>query len=160
MGFELPQILTHALGFLVTVWILKRYAWGPLLSLMEERRTRIIGEFQKIEDEKAGVAKTVAEYDAKLKEIDNERRAKLIEGVEEGKKVASELKAAAQEEVKNLHEKAKADLEREVAKARVELRDQMIAITLSATEKVIREKLDEKKQRELIDRYIAEIEKA
>jgi F-type H+-transporting ATPase subunit b len=160
MGFELPQILTHALGFLVTVWILKRYAWGPLLSLMEERRNRIIGEFQKIEDEKAGVAKTVAEYDAKLKEIDNERRAKLIEGVEEGKKVASELKAAAQEEVKNLHEKAKADLEREVAKARVELRDQMIAITLSATEKVIREKLDEKKQRELIDRYIAEIEKA
>ncbi|HVP07378.1 MAG TPA: F0F1 ATP synthase subunit B [Candidatus Acidoferrum sp.] len=157
---EWQLLLTHALGFLITLWILKRYAWKPLLALMEERRNRIINEFQTIEQEKAKVAQTAAQYESKLKEIDAERRAKLVEGVEEGKKIAADIKAQAQREVKDIHDKTKADLEREVAKARVELRDQMVAITMTAAEKVIHEKLDDAKQRQLINRYIAEIEEA
>jgi F-type H+-transporting ATPase subunit b len=160
MNLEWQQIVTHAIGFLITLWILKRFAWKPLLGLMEERRNRIIDEFNQIEAEKAKVAEQKAQYEAKLREIDNERRARIVEAVEEGKKVAGDIKQAAQHEVKELHVKAQAELEREVAKARVELRDQMVTITMTAAEKLIREKLDDKKQRDLIDRYIAEIEKA
>jgi len=160
MNLEWQQILTHAVGFLITLWILKKFAWGPLLSLMEERRTRIVNEFQNIEDEKKKVAEQQALYEAKLKDIENERRARIVEAVDEGKKVATEIKAHAQVEVKELHDKAKADLAREVAKARVELRDQMVSITLSAAEKLVREKLDDAKHRDLIDRYIQSLEKA
>ena len=66
----------------------------------------------------------------------------------------------AQQEVKDLHAKAKADLERDVDKAKVQLRDEMVAITMTAAEKVIREKLDDAKHRELIGKYIEELEKA
>ena len=55
MEFELQQVLTHTVGFLITVWVLKRFAWGPLLGMMEERRNKIVGEFQKIEEEKEKV---------------------------------------------------------------------------------------------------------
>jgi F-type H+-transporting ATPase subunit b len=160
MNLEWQQIVTHAIGFLITLWILKKFAWGPLLSLMEERRNRIVSEFKQIEDEKAKVAQQAAEYEAKLKGIEAERRVEIVKAVDEGKKVAAEIKEQAQHEVKELHAKAKADLERDVAKARVELRDQMVAITLSAAEKVVHEKLDEPKHRELIDRYIRSLEKA
>jgi F-type H+-transporting ATPase subunit b len=160
MNLEWQQLLTHALGFLITLWILKRFAWKPLLALMEDRRNRIIDEFKKIDDEKARVAEQKAQYEARLREIDNERRAKLVEAVDEGKKVAAEIRAHAQDEVKELHSKAKAELERDVAKARVQLRDQMISITMTAAEKLIHEKLDDAKQRELIGKYIAEVEKA
>ncbi len=159
MNLEWQQLLTHAFGFLITLWILKKFAWKPLLGLMEERRLRIEGEFKRIEDEKGKVAQQLSVYEAKLKEIDNERRAKLVEAVEEGKKVAADIKASAQNEVKELHVKAKAELERDVAKARVELRDQMVAITMTAAEKIIKEKLDDPKHRDLINRYIAEVEK-
>ncbi len=159
MNLEWQQLLTHAFGFLITLWILKKFAWKPLLGLMEERRLRIEGEFKRIEDEKGKVAQQLSVYEAKLKEIDNERRAKLVEAVEEGKKVAADIKANAQNEVKELHVKAKAELERDVAKARVELRDQMVAITMTAAEKIIKEKLDDPKHRDLINRYIAEVEK-
>ncbi len=160
MGFEWQLMLTHAVGFLITLWILKRYAWKPLLQLLEDRRNRIVDEFQKIEDEKVKVAEQQALYEAKLREIDAERRAKLVEAVEEGKKVAADIKAHAQDEVKELHVKAKAELEREVAKAKVELRDQMVAITMTAAEKLIKEELGDAKHRDLINRYIAEVEKA
>ena len=160
MHVDWPQLLTHALGFLIFVWIMKRFAWGPLLGLMEERRNKIIGEFEKIEQDKAEVAAVTADYEAKMKEIDGQRRAKMVEAVDEGKKMAAEIKTAAQDEVKGLHEKAKADLQRDVAKAKVQLRDEMIAMTMTAAEKVIHEKMDDTKHRELIGRFIDNLGRA
>lgn len=160
MDFEWQQILTHAVGFLVFVWIMKRFAWGPLLGLMDERRNKIVGEFAQIEKEKADAAELTADYQARLKEIDKERRARLVEAVEEGKKVATEIRTAAQQEIKELHTKSKADVQRDIAKAKVQLRDEMIAMTMTAAEKVIHEKLDDSKHRELIGRFIDNVEKA
>jgi F-type H+-transporting ATPase subunit b len=160
MSLEWQQIVTHSIGFLITFFILRHFAWQPLLKLMEDRRNKIVNEFQQIDDEKVKVAKQAADYEARMKEIDAERRAKIVEAVEEGKKVASDIKATAQNEVKELHTKAKAELEREVAKAKVQLKDEMIAITMSAAEKVVREKMNDQKHRELIGKYIEEVQKA
>ena len=159
MNVEWPQLLTHALGFLIFVWVMAKFAWRPLLNLMEERRSKIAGEFEKIEQDKAEVANLTAEYEAKLREIDNERRAKLVEAVDEGKSLAADIKAKAHDEVKAMHEKAKSDLQRDVDKAKVQLRDEMIAMTLTAAEKVIHEKLDANKHRDLIGRFIDGLEK-
>lgn len=160
MNFELQQLLTHAVGFLITVWILKRFAWGPLLNIMEERRKKIADEFASIENEKGKVAEMAADYEAKLKEIESERRQKLVEAVTDGKKIAEDIKAQARDEAREIAQKARADLDREVAKARVELKEQMISITMGAAEKLLREKLDEAKHRQLIDGFIANVEKA
>ena len=160
MDISIPQIITHAIGFLITFWILKKFAWGPLLAMMEERRAKIEGEFQKIEDDKAEVDKIAADYEAKLKDIDNERRAKIVEAVNEGKKVAEEIKQAAQAEARKKGEKARADLEHDIAKAKVELKGDMIALTMVAAEKIIGEKLDDAKHRELIGQFIDNVEKA
>ncbi len=52
MNIEISQVITQIIGFLITVWLLKRFAWKPLLSMMDERRQKIKDEFQRIEDEK------------------------------------------------------------------------------------------------------------
>ncbi|RKX26115.1 MAG: ATP synthase F0 subunit B [Candidatus Zixiibacteriota bacterium] len=160
MDFELQQILTHALGFLIFVWVLKRFAWGPLLGLLEERREKIAGEFDEIDKQKAEVAQVTAEYEARMKEIEGERRAKMVEAVKEGKQMAADIKNEAMNEIRAMHEKAKADLQRDVAKAKVQLRDEMISITMTAAEKVVAEKMDDAKHRDLIGRYIDELERA
>ena len=159
MSIEWQQLITHAVGFVIAVWILKKFAWGPLLGLLEERRDKIAGEFKQIEKEKSDVAQLTADYEGRLREIDNERRAKLIEAVEEGKKLAADIKQSAQQDVYNMHEKAKADLQRDIAKAKVQLRDEMVGMTMTAAEKIIREKLDDQKHRELIGRFIDDLEK-
>jgi F-type H+-transporting ATPase subunit b len=160
MDVQWQQLLTHALGFLIVLWILKKFAWGPLLSMLEERRKKIADEFVNIDNEKAKVAELTADYEAKLKDIDAERRAKLVEAVDEGKKIAQEIKAAAQQEAEQARIKAKDELERDVAKAKVELKGDMITMTVSAAEKIIREKLDDDKHRRLIGDFIDNMEKA
>ncbi|MBD3401642.1 F0F1 ATP synthase subunit B [candidate division GN15 bacterium] len=159
IGFDLAQAITHLISFLIALWLLKKFAWTPLLNLLDERRNKIKDEFDSIEDEKQNVQKLTAEYEEKLKHIDDERRAEIVKAVEEGKKIAADIKATAQSEAKELSDKTKKDLEREVAKAKVQLRDDMVGITVTAAEKVIHEKLDDTKHRQLIGRFIDGLEK-
>ncbi|MEA3297596.1 MAG: F0F1 ATP synthase subunit B [candidate division Zixibacteria bacterium] len=158
MEVQWQQLLTHALGFLIVLWILKKFAWGPLLAIMEERRNKIADEFKEIEIDKEKTAALTAEYEGKLKDIDSERRVRLVEAVDEGKKIAEDIKAAAREEAKQFSVKARAELERDVAKAKVQLKNDMISMTVTAAEKIINEKLDDKKHRELIGRFIDQVE--
>lgn len=160
MDLQWQLLLTHSVGFLITLWILKKFAWGPLLNMMDERRDKIAGEFQQIEDDKAKVTELASEYEGKLQGIDEERRAKLVEAVNEGKGIAEQIKSAARDEAKQINAKAKAELDRDVAKAKVQLKNDMIAITMSAAEKIINEKLDDARHRELIGNFIDSVEKA
>lgn len=159
ISFEWQLLLTHTVGFLITLWILKKFAWGPLLAMMEERRQLITDEFKNIEQGKAGVERLSDKYEMKLKEIDGERRAKLVEAVNEGKKIAEEIRLAAQGEAKEFTAKARDEIERDVAKAKVQLKNDMIAMTMTAAERIINERLDDAKHRELIGNFIDDVEK-
>lgn len=159
MDIQWQLLLTHAVGFLLTLFILYKFAWDPLLSLLDERRNKIKDEFDKIDNEKEQVENLTAEYQGKLKEIDNERRVKITEAVNEGKKIAEEIKSDAKDEAKQIIGKAKGELERDVAKAKVQLKNDMVAMTLTAAERIINEKLDDDKHRELINGFIDDVEK-
>jgi F-type H+-transporting ATPase subunit b len=159
MNPDWKLLITHSFGFLITLWILKRYAWGPLLNLIEERRLKIVGEFESIDKEKQKAADLNAHYQSQLREIESQRRNEIVKAVNEGKKIAEELKAAARDEVDELREKNKSELEREVAKAKVQLKDDMVKITMAATSKLLHEKLDDKSHHRLVSDYIDNLEK-
>ncbi len=160
MNIDIAQLITHIIGFLITVWLLKKFAWKPLLGMLEERRQKIVGEFQKIEDGHHEVEQLKADYEGKLKNIETERRQKITEAVNQANKMASDIKMNAQEEARGIISRTTEQLERDVAKAKVQLKEDMVNITLRATEKILREKLDDKKERELIGRFIDNVEKA
>lgn len=160
MDIVWQQILTHMLGFLIVVWLLKKYAWGPLLSMIEERRENIVSEFREIEFQKKDLEKQRSEYDDKVKEIEQERRQKLLEGVNEGQKIAAELKATAQGEAKEIITKAREESAREVIKAKAQLKKDMVTITMSAAEKLLREKLTDDRDRQLVGDFIEQIDRS
>jgi len=159
-GKDLAVIVTNILGFLVVLAILKKYAWTPLLGFLEDRRLRIADEFKTIDRQKAEVEQLRGDYTAKLKEIDALKREKLQEGASEGQAVAESLKADARRDADDLRQRARADAQRELEMARAELRDFIVGSTLRATEKIIRERLDESKHRDLIAASIDEMGKA
>jgi len=160
MELDWKLILTHIVGFVITVLILKKFAWKPILGILAERREKIKSEFDQIESDKAAVQTTIAEYEAKLKDIENEARTKLNEAVSEGQKIAAEIKEQGREEAKEIITRAKAELERDVAKARVALKEDMVTMTISAAERIIKSKMDEPQNRRLISDFIDSVEKA
>jgi len=156
LNLEIQQILTQAIGFLVLLFILKKIAWKPLLSLLDERREKISSEFRNIERTKSELSRLEQDYKARLAEIDAQARQKIQEAIAEGQRIAVEVQEKAREEGKNILNKAKDNIELEIAKARVELRNQVASLAIRAAEKVIKEELTEERHKRLVTEFIDE----
>ncbi len=160
MNVSIQEILTQALSFAILFWILKKLAWKPVLDLLETRRHKISSSFEEIEKTKAELSGLKTEYDRKLARIEEEARGKLQEMIQEGKKVSREIQDSARNQAKEILEKSKEDIELEAKKARVVLRKEMAALVFQATEKLVKEKLSQKKDEELILEFIKELEES
>ncbi len=159
MNLVWQQVLTQIVGFLVVLWVLKRFAWKPILSLLEERRQKIKSEFEAAALRKEEANQLLASYEAKLKEIDAAARAKITEAVSEAQKIAAEIKEEARKEGRELVVRSQAEIAREISKAKVQLKEDMVSISLTATEKIISQKLDEPGHRRLVEEYLSRIER-
>ena len=151
------QVITQILGFLLLVWLLRRFAWGPLLGLLEARRQKIAGEFQEAERRKAEADGLKARYESELKGIEAQARQKLMEAVAEGQKVAGEIKAQAQTEAQHRLERANDEIARENEKAKEILKQRIIMLAIGAAEKILRQKLDDQAQRKLATEFVDEV---
>jgi len=158
LGIKLPELLTQMLGFVIAVWILKKFAWKPLLGMLEQRRTKIKSDLDSAEKTRLDAAEVLADYKNKLKEIDAEARAKIQEGITEGNRVATDIREQARSDAKEIIIKAREELARDIAKARTELRNDMVNMAIAATEKIIAEKLDDDKHRSMLNNFLDEVD--
>ncbi len=157
MNLEWQQIATQIVGFLLLVWVMKKFAWKPLLGMLEERRQKIVDEFKKIEDARDEVARMRADFEARLEHIEDLAREKENAAIAEGRRVAAEIQAKAREDAHDILDKARQNIELEIAKAKVDLRNQIVGIAVQTTEKVLKEELTEARQRQKIESCIDEI---
>lgn len=158
MDIRIDILITQIIGFLIVLWVLKRYAWGPILGMLEERRARIASEVQTSERLRQEAEKLRGEYENQLRTIEAQARQRIQEAVAEGQKVADEIRATAHNEAQAITRKAKESLELEYKKARVELRAEMVNTALGAAELLVREKLDSQEHRRMVDRFLNELQ--
>ncbi|MCI0531062.1 MAG: F0F1 ATP synthase subunit B [candidate division Zixibacteria bacterium] len=158
MNLEFGQIITQAIAFVLVVLILRKFAWKPLLLVLEQRKEKIQSEFDQIEAHKHKVQTLTEEYQEKLKGIEAQARTRIQEAVNEGRKISQEIQAEARTQSKEILSKAQGDVEREVAKAKQQLKNDIVNLVISATEKIVQEKLDQEKHKKLIADFVEEAE--
>jgi F-type H+-transporting ATPase subunit b len=158
--FSTSEIFAQIVGFLLLLFLLRAFAWKKLLKLLDDRRERIASEFRKIEETQAEIAKLRAEYDKKLGDIDEASKVKIQEAMARAKQLAEEVRESSQRQARKILEKAEESIEIELAKAKEELKNKVVDLTISTTEKIIKERLTEEKDRKLVSEFIEEIDKA
>ena len=159
MNLEFGQVITQIIGFLIALFILKKFAWKPFLGILEERRFRIRSEFDKLDEEKKSLNKLTSEFEDKLKDIEGLARQKIMEAAKEGQEMANQIKENARKEGLEIMNRSKEEIQREVEKAKVQLKNDMVNLSLQAAQKIIQEKLDQEKDRKLIQDFIEKLEK-
>ncbi|MCK4412711.1 MAG: F0F1 ATP synthase subunit B [Candidatus Eisenbacteria sp.] len=157
---DLQLLITHIFAFLLVLWLLRRFAWGPVLRFLNERRARIAGEFGAIDEQRGEVAVLRRDYETRLEGIAEEARRKIQEAVAEGNAMAARLKERAQEDRRLKLERAAEEIRLLEDSAKETLRKRTVALALQAAEKAIGERMDEEKHRRLIEGFIAELEAA
>lgn len=154
---DVSQVLTQILGFLIMLWVLRKYAWGPVMGMLESRRAKIAGEFKKAEQGQAEADALKAKYEQDLRTIEAQGRQKLQEYIAEGQKVAAEIRTQANTEAQQRVERAEDDIAREREKQKEIVKQQIVGLSLRAAEKILRQKLDEPAQRKLASEFIDEV---
>jgi F-type H+-transporting ATPase subunit b len=140
-----------AITFGISVFVLWRFAFGPLQKIIDERRSKIAESIEAADETRAEAARLLAEYRETLASV----RAEADEILERSRKAGDTTKAEildeARRQAQRTVEKAQEQLERDVRVALQELKGQIAGLTLMATEQVVGKSLDDDDHRRLID---------
>jgi F-type H+-transporting ATPase subunit b len=159
LSLDLQQVVSQAISFLVLLWLLRRFAWRPLLTILDERRRHIETALQDVASKKTELERLQADYAQRLAKIDDEARVKIQQAVLEGKRIAMEVQEQARAQAQTILAKSKDTVELELAKAKVTLRDQIADMTVEAVERILQQKLDSKTDRALVESALEELER-
>jgi F-type H+-transporting ATPase subunit b len=152
----LPEIVTQLFGFLVVFFILKKYAFGTILNLIDERRKSIADSFASIENQKKEMDNLQAEYRLKMKQIEDTARKKIQEAVEEGSRIARQIKDKAREDSLKQLERAKADIQQETVKAKAVLRRDFVEVSTKMAERILQKNLTAPDDEAFIEQILKE----
>lgn len=156
MRLEIGLVISQVIAFLLMLWVLKKFAWKPILQIMEERKKNISTEFEQIEEQKKANEKLIDLYNQKLEKIEDEAKLKVQEAIQESQKISEKIQEEARVQAKAILNKAKEDSKEEISKAKHELKTDLINMVTATTQKLL-QNLDEEKHKKLIHDFVEEI---
>ena len=144
--------------FLIALYVLKRYAFGPIQKLIDERRERIRRALDEADDARDEARKLLEEH-----------RKLIGEARGEAEEIRSVAKHEAEAQLRRVKDEAEADRQRRLEDTRKQIeaetrrsleaiRSEVAELGLIAAEKVTRGALGHKDQRRLIDQAIGELD--
>jgi len=153
----IAQIATTLLAFIIFAWLATKLFWKPFLAAIDERQAKIKGEFDKIDAMQRQVDQLQADYSKRMSDIEAEARLKLQEAMAQGKQIADQISEQARQEAEAMHKKAEQTLAIEMDKARAELKQDVVRMTLAATEKIIRQNMNDQNQHQQVSNFVEEL---
>jgi F-type H+-transporting ATPase subunit b len=130
-----------------------------MLDALKQREDLIRTALEKSEQAKLEAEKILEENKKNLIAAEEQAKKIINEGREFSNKLKAEIIENANEDARKLLNQAKSEIERKKDEALDELRKVVADLAIQATEKLIDEKLDDKKHRDLIDKFISTLPK-
>lgn len=155
LGINLGYLLIHILSFIILFVTLRAWAYQPLLNMMDNRRKMIA---QGLEDAQvAADARANAERQAEQIIADAQSKAAEVvrEATDRAEAAEREVRVQREAEINKLRDQRLAEVEVERNRILSEVRGQIAALAISATQKLIGESLDEKRQHALLNDFFS-----
>ncbi len=155
LGINGSFLLVQIVNLIIVYVVVSKWIVSPITSMLEKRRETIANG---LEDARvAAEARANAEKEAQKITADAQAKASQIvrEATERADVVGREVKAAAEAEAGKARDKALSSVEEERNRILGDLRGQVAALAISATQKLVGEALDDKRQRALIGEFFS-----
>ena len=153
----LGTVVWASIAFLVVLFVLRRFAWGPILSALNDREASIAGALNEAEKVRKEMEELAASNENQLKEARAERDRMLREAREMADKLVADAKNTAREAADKEIAAAKDAIALERKAAIAELKSEVGNISLDIAERLLRDKLESNdEQKALVNRLIDE----
>lgn len=137
--------------------LLKKYAFGPVIAMMQKREEHIANQISSAEKNREQAETYLAEQREEIKRAREEAQNIIANAKKISEQQTQEMIQAAKEESDRMKEIALAEIKREKEQAVSTLREQVASLSVLVATKVIERELDEKSQEKLIADYLKEV---
>jgi F-type H+-transporting ATPase subunit b len=142
--------------FGISIFVLWRYAFGPIQQVIDRRRQTIRESIETAEASREEAVKLLEDYKETLARVRGEADEILERSRRAGEQTKSEITASARAEADRLLKKAHEQVERDTQAALQQLRDEVADLTLMVAEKIAGKSLTGGDHRRLIEQALAE----
>ena len=157
LGIDWKLLVAQIVNFVILLFLLKKFLYKPLINLMNKRREKIIEGLEKAKKGEEEFVKIAELREKELAKIQKEAEGLIQKAKEIGDKKQQEILKEAENKTKKIIEEAKGRIEIEKEKMLKEVRKDIANLVINATEKILKEKIDEKKDKELINQAIGKL---
>jgi len=156
IGINIPLFIAFVINFIILFALLSFFAYKPITKMLEQRQAKIKESMEQVEKIRQETARSEEEIKAHLEKARKEGQGVIAQATQIGERLKEEAKQGARQEAESLIAKARSEIQRERDKSIEELRAEFADIAILAAEKVIKETLDKKKHRKIIDEALKE----
>ena len=158
VDLTLGTILAQMLNFFILVWILARFAYKPLVSMMQERKERIAKDLADAQAARNEAEQFKADYAAQIANARQEAQQIVEKAVQQAEATTREQLAAAREQIERDKERARQDIVNERDRAMNNLRNEVISLSVAMATKVVAKDMDSETNTKLIEDAIAKLD--
>ena len=156
--FSIGLFFWQTVIFLLLIWLLKKYAWTPILNTINDREEGIKKALESAEKAREEIKTLKASNDKVLKEAKIERDNILKEANNLKKSILEEAKTEAKTEAQKIIDNANDSIKNEKEAAVSEIKKQVATLSIEIAEKLIKEKLsDDDKQMKIVKELIKDV---
>jgi F-type H+-transporting ATPase subunit b len=145
--------------FIALFFLLRKYAWPPIVRLTEERERTIAKQIEAAEQANTDAKAALEEHHKLLAGAKEEAHALINEAKGIAQKEREQLLARAQDEQARILERAKREIDAERERAVGDLRREAVELSLAAASKLISQRLDSETDRKIVEEYIGSLER-
>ncbi|MDC3246038.1 F0F1 ATP synthase subunit B [Flavobacteriaceae bacterium] len=156
--FSIGLFFWQTIIFILLIFLLKKYAWKPILDAVNEREEGIKNALLSAEKAKEEMASLQSDNEETLKKARVERDSLLKEAREIKQQLIDDAKNEAQSEAKKIISQAQETIQNEKKAAISDLKNQVATLSIDIAEKVLKEKLaDDKTQMNLVKDLVKDV---
>lgn len=148
-------IVWTLITFLLVLFLLKKFAWAPIVGALKQRESFIEDSLKAAENAKTEMANLKSENERLLQEAKIERDRIIKEANTAARQIVEEANAEASREAKKRIEEAKEAINVEKQAALAEVKNQVAELSVQIAEKLMRQQLStEPAQKALVQNYL------
>jgi len=145
--------------FLLLFYVLARFAWKPLLKMLEERENLIKSSLDDAEKARQELEKINSESEVIISQARSEAQSILSDGKAAAEKIKDDTIAKAKDEASKIREDAKHQIQVEKDKAITDIKKEVVDLSISVAEKLINKNISEQDNSSLIEESLKKIKK-
>ncbi|MCF4964580.1 F0F1 ATP synthase subunit B [Streptococcus australis] len=157
IGTIIGDFILIAGSFLLLIFLVKKFAWGNITSILDARAEKITNDIDEAEAARKKAEELAAKREAELAGSRQEATTILETAKETAEKNKAHILSEANQEALRLKEKAQLEISQNKEEAMNSIKGDVADITVNLAGKLLSQQLDSEGHRQLIDRYLNEL---